>query len=537
VVQVKGASSLMLAYTSSYDDEMRSLSNISSLANNINLSGTGDEQWTTHDSTSYQTAALISAVGQEVTFTLSGNIEGDGGVLHSGKGTLVLNGDSSYKGGTVITRGVVEVQSATGLGATAEGQSAVVLNAAADLHLTVEDPASTEKQLVTRLASVGDDIQGDVRVTGNKNATERVLHMADNGYNAASTTLDEKGTFLLCGTPIGGAGIHSHSAELTGSGTVVVSDATGSGTTATFDTMVDYTGDFRVEGDKAAIQVKTGSFIDGSIDVSGQHASVNIGGKVTIATGESLNLRSTGVVPALAEGGAPSHGTGAALISDDSVSVAAGAILSVSQSKTDYAYNLDDLKEAVSLTPDDVVLSSAAQVVGEYHPVGEGVGSLVYREQFNPDIAINQQAVGAVKAAGGLTLAGGSTYEANQSHISLLGGSLTMDTMRNNQITLKTTLDIPIGAQVVLFSDVGSMTFGYGNDEAVTATAGSGVYYTRADRYVTGNDYVNAQTLLVYDSEAGVVYLQLIPGLVPEPATATLSLMALTALLARRRRR
>jgi hypothetical protein len=209
----------------------------------------------------------------------------------------------------------------------------------------------------------------------------------------------------------------------------------------------------------------------------------------------------------------------------------------VSQSKTDYAYNLNDLKEAVSLTPEDVTLSRAAQVVGEYHPVGEDVGSLVYREQFNPDIAINQQAVGAVKAAGGLTLAGGSTYEANQSHISLLGGSLTLDTMRNNQITLKTTLDIPVGAQVVLFSDVGSMTFGYGNDEAVTATAGSGVYYTRADRYVTGNDYVNAQTLLVYDSETGVVYLQLIPGLVPEPATATLSLMALTALLARRRRR
>ncbi|MBR5329950.1 MAG: autotransporter-associated beta strand repeat-containing protein [Akkermansia sp.] len=534
VVQVKAASSLMLAYTGSYDDEISSLPETSSLANNINLSGTGDAQWTTHDSTSCQTAALISAVGQEVTFTLSGNIEGDGGVLHSGKGTLVLNGDSKYKGGTVITRGVVEVQSAEGLGATAEGQSAVVLNAAADLHLTVEDSASTEKQLVTKLASVGDDIQGDVRVTGNKNATERVLHMADNGYNAASTTLDEKGTFLLCGTPIDGAGIHSHSAELTGSGTVVVSDATGSGTTATFDSMVDYTGDFRVEGDKAAIQVKTGSFIDGSINVAGQQASVNIGGNVSIAAGESLHLRSTGVVPALAEGGAPSHGTGAALISDGAVSVAAGAVLSVSQSKTDYAYNLNDLKEVTSLTPEDVTLSNAAQVVSEFTPVGSGVPD--YREQFNTNVAINQQAAGAVKAAGGLTMTGGASYEANQAHISLMGGSLTFDTLQNNQITYKTTLDVPVGAQVVLFSDVRSVTFGYG-DERIVASADSGVYYTRADRYLTGSEYINSDTVLVYDSEAGVVYLQLIPALVPEPATTTLSLLALTSMLARRRRR
>ncbi len=539
---VNDGASLMLSYTLGYGDAETVLDN------DIKLSGSGDEQWLAHTATEDgphaltdgRTAALISAVGQSATVVLNGDIKDagetvSGGVLHSGDGTLVLRGDSSYTGGTHITRGVVEVQSAFGLGATASGKSEVVLEATADLRVTVE-PGCKDARLVTTLAAAADDIQGDVTIEGTE-MTERVLHMEGNGYKAASTSLGANGTFLLSGN--GEAGISSQSKVLSGTGTVVVSDATGKGTVASFDSMVDYTGDFRVEGDNASIHVATGSFIDGSIDVSGQHASVNIGGKVTIAAGESLNLRSTGVVPELAdaEGNTPSYGTGAVLISDDSVSVAAGAILSVSQSKTDYAYNLNDLKEAVSLTPDDVVLSSAAQVVGEYHPVGEDVGSLVYREQFNPDIAINQQAVGAVKAAGGLTLAGGSTYEANQSHISLLGGSLTLDTMRNNQITLKTTLDIPVGAQVVLFSDVGSMTFGYGNDEAVTATAGSGVYYTRADRYVTGNDYVNAQTLLVYDSEAGVVYLQLIPGLVPEPATATLSLLALTALLARRRRR
>ncbi len=534
---VNDGASLMLAYTRGYGDAETELDN------DIKLSGSGDEQWLNHTAsedgphalTDGRTAALISAVGQSATVVLNGDISDagetvSGGVLHSGDGTLVLRGDSSYTGGTHITRGVVEVQSESGLGDTATGKSEVVLEAAADLRVTVKTDCGDDR-LVTTLASVADDIQGDVIISGTE-ITERVLHMEGNGYKAASTSLGANGTFLLSGT--GEAGISSQSRVLSGTGAVVVSDASGKGTVASFDSMVDYTGDFRVEGDKAAIQVKTGSFIDGSINVAGQQASVNIGGNVSIAAGESLHLRSTGVVPALAEGVAPSHGTGAALISDGAVSVSAGAVLSVSRIETDYAYNINELEKAVSLTPEDVTLSNAAQIVGEYTAVGSGVPD--YREQFDTNIAINQQAAGAVKAAGGLTLAGGSTYETNQSHISLLGGSLTLDTMRNNQITLKTTLDVPVGAQVVLFSDVGSVTFGYGNDEAVTAKSGSGVYYTRADRYVTGNDYVNSDTVLVYDSEAGVVYLQLIPGLVPEPATTTLSVLALTALLARRRR-
>ena len=539
-VEVTYGSSLMLAYTRGYGDETTELDN------NITLSGSGDTQWLSnevtvdgpHALTDGKSAALISAVGLATTVVLNGDIKDadetvSGGVLHSGDGTLVLRGDdSSYTGGTHITRGVVEVQSAKGLGATASGQSEVVLEAAADLRVTVK-PDCEDARLVTTLAAAADDIQGDVTIEGTE-MTERVLHMEGNGYKAASTTLKDNGTFLLSGN--GEAGISSQSKVLAGTGAVVVSDASGKGTVASFDSMVDYTGDFRVEGDNASIQVATGSFIDGSIDVAGQHASVNIVGKVTIAAGESLNLRSTGVVPELAdaEGDTPSYGTGAVLISEDSVSVTSGALLSVNLSATEYAYNINHLKEVTSLTPEDVTLSNAAQVVSEYTAVGQGVPE--YQKQFDSNVAINQQAAGAIKAASGLTLTGGASYEADQSHISLMGGSLTFDTLQNNQITYKTTLDVPVGAQVVLFSDVSSVTFGYG-DEKVTAPTGSGVYYTRADRYLTGSEYINSDTVLVYDSEAGVVYLELIPALVPEPATSALSLLALTALLGRRRRR
>ena len=540
-VQVDEGASLMLAYSGGYgaDETIK-------LTNNITLSGIGDAQWTIlptgdesqsssgagHSTTDGLRAALISAVGRSVTFTLSGKIEGEGGVLHSGDGTLVLSGNSSYTGGTVITRGVVEVQSATGLGATAEGKGAVKLGKDADLRMTVKSGLGGGR-LVTTLASVGDDILGDVYIAGTK-SVERVLHMEGNGYNAASTSLGEKGTFLLCGMPTGEKGVSSHSDLLTGSGTVVVSDATGSGTTATFDTLVGYTGDFRVEGDKASIKVEAGTYTEGSINVAGQQASLEIGGNVSIAAGESLRLRSTGVVPT--QNDTPGMGTGAVLVSHGEVSVAADAVLSVRRDETAYAYNLSGLEKAASVTVQDVVLPSTGELsADDYHKLGNGVPD--YTGRFDTTLAVNQQAVAGVNAEGGLTLAGGCTYETYQGHISLMGGSLKLDTLENNHLTFRTALDYlwlneDDDAQLVLFSDVGSVTFVY--DNVTATTADPGVYYTRADRYLTGYDYLDSQTMLVYDSNVGVVYLQI---KTPEPTTTTLGLVALAALAARRRRK
>ena len=86
-------------------------------------------------------------------------------------------------------------------------------------------------------------------------------------------------------------------------------------------------------------------------------------------------------------------------------------------------------------------------------------------------------------------------------------------------------------AQLVLFSGVNSVYFGY---DDVMARKDSGIYYTMASRYLTGSDYINNDTMLVYDSYADVVYLQQV---IPEPATTTLSLLALAGLAARRRRK
>lgn len=520
-VNVQDGATLMFTHNGGYGNEP------TSAANDITISGSGDTRWQGHAATDGDTAALISAVGPAVTFTLSGDIDGNGNIRHSGEGVLVLNGDSSYKGGTYASRGTIEVQSATGLGATADGSGSVTIESDADMKVTVED-GYTEDSMVTTLAADVNDIQGDVLIAGTAE-TERILHMEGNGYHAASTTLNEGGTLLLNGDTIGGAPVSAHSGMLTGSGTVVVSDAAATGASATFNSMVEYTGDLHVEGDKASIEVQNGSFYGGSIHVAGQQASVSIGGNVSIVDGESLHLSSTGSAHAQVNEG---NNTAAGIYTAGTVSVASGAELSVSNKETEYLYNLKDLQEAVSIHVNEIDIPTGAQPV--FHAIDDN--SIMYNLTYDSKIALNRQASGAIQASGGLILDGGSTYTTVKAHISLMGGRLTLDAMENNLLILNTTPDsdidrITLDTQLVLFSDVGSVSFVIDN---VLAEADTGVYFTRADRYFTGCDYIDEHTLLVYDADARVVYLH---HAVPEPTTSTLSLLALAALAARRRRR
>ncbi len=523
---VQDGATLMFTHNSGYGNETKN-SEPTEAANDIVIIGSGDARWLGQAATDGDTAALISAVGPAVKFTLSGDISGSGNVRHSGEGVLVLSGDSSYEGGTYVSRGTLEVQSATGLGDTARGKGSVTIERDADLRVTVEE-GYTVARMETTLAADVNDIQGDVTVSGTA-AVERVLHMDGNGYNALSTTLNENGTLLLNGAAIDGKAVTAGSELLTGSGKVVVSDATASGASMEFDSLIDYTGDFRVEGDKASIKANAGTFIDGSIHVAGKQASVSIGSDVFIADGESLQLRSTGDA---------SKGTSAAIISGGTVSVEAGARLSVQNKEKTYDYDFSNLQNSLSYDLSEAALtkiqSDALPEISEYHQVGSGVGT--YTGQFDASTAANLRAAGAVQAKGGLTLAGGSTYDTFKAHTSLMGGSLTLDTMENSLLTFSTKPDINFDAstgtaQLVLFSGVRNVYFGY---DGVTAKDDTGVYFTRADRYLTGTDFIDDRTLLVYDSHADVVYLQLV---IPEPTTATLSLLALAGLAARRRRR
>ena len=139
----------------------------------------------------------------------------------------------------------------------------------------------------------------------------------------------------------------------------------------------------------------------------------------------------------------------------------------------------------------------------------------------------------AVVIDANLTLNGGSTLLLDNAHICMTDSSvLTFNASDDKKINLVLTLgavyesDVPI----VLFSEVNSISFIYNDCEL---TAGEGV---NVGDFFTG-EWINEETTFTYDAETGTIFAMNVNSLsVPEPTTATLSLLALAALAVRRRR-
>ncbi|MBR2125552.1 MAG: PEP-CTERM sorting domain-containing protein, partial [Akkermansia sp.] len=133
-----------------------------------------------------------------------------------------------------------------------------------------------------------------------------------------------------------------------------------------------------------------------------------------------------------------------------------------------------------------------------------------------------------------LTFAAGSTLVTDGTGINMTeGSSLTfMATSEGEKVNLVFTLgtEYTEDSLVRLFSNVDIVKFLMDGEEVDTSLT------QRASDFFTG-DYINENTTLTYDRTTKEVYLQGISKVVPEPTTATLSLLALAALAARRRRR
>ena len=151
---------------------------------------------------------------------------------------------------------------------------------------------------------------------------------------------------------------------------------------------------------------------------------------------------------------------------------------------------------------------------------------------LDKDGILNEDAAAEVVGAG-ITLNAGSTLKLENCHIRLEGDNSCLTLNITPESTEKINLvllpdDILTEDSVVqLFSGADKVNFVYDG----TIISGNGHYECDANHYFTGS-MVGAGTKLVYDN--GNVYMK---GLVPEPTTATLSLLALAALATRRRRR
>lgn len=154
---------------------------------------------------------------------------------------------------------------------------------------------------------------------------------------------------------------------------------------------------------------------------------------------------------------------------------------------------------------------------------------------FDISRVVNTGSVSALE--GDLTLENGSRLFFEDAYLELTG-DLIFDIAAGDE---KIELDIApgiltdTGSQVVLFDVGGVVTFTF---DGLTASAEDGlVYRMHAMDYFFGSR-LSDTTELVYDSANHVVYLEnAVSAAVPETSTATLSLLALAALSARRRRK
>ncbi len=430
-----------------------------------------------------------------------------------------------------------------------------------------------------------------LNMTGNGYYAERT-ELESNGYLVFSGTAASNwdGLFNTAGNApastedMAGAGI------LAGSGTVAVSNAAAhyttdaadadyvEGTTVYFQVTgslhsgdTGFTGDLVVEGDNSTLHIQGGQLSGGNYDVSGNNARLDaMRSAITVGSGQHIHLTSQGDADAAANS--------TAVLAASSVVVEAGGSLFASCDTTVYLYNAAQLAESTQLKL-SAALRSYSSTQENHYSADMTDPDYMYAWHYDHRVAANIQTSAVLETEGGLTLRGGSRYEFNGTNLSLGNTALQIDTSTGKIVlegydnygrdfasyltTLITVSESDDGDhawntatnQWVLFTDVASYeVLGVTGETLIAGTnlADDGidgtlnqVYSTYASNVITGYDDKGAElvipdyVVLVYDAGAQVVYLDRIPNYynVPEPTTTTLSLLALSALAARRRRR
>lgn len=216
------------------------------------------------------------------------------------------------------------------------------------------------------------------------------------------------------------------------------------------------------------------------------NATVKIKNATLSTGGYSVNVNNTGTLAL--------EGTdGSSKLTATNVNIEKGGTLS--------AVNVENINEFITLT--------AAEAVSIY----------------------NEKLCGTI--SGNLNLAAGATYKASGAHLSVKSGTLTLTATSDSKINLVLALGTQYNddSKVMLFTDVNMVKFVL--DNLSTSKSGSAITLNAAD-YFCG-DWINEKTALIYDGSS--VYVTGVNRVIPEPATATLSLLALAALATRRRRR
>ena len=299
------------------------------------------------------------------------------------------------------------------------------------------------------------------------------LEMKGNGYAASASTVS--GTLAFTGS----AAATGNAGALSGKGSVKVTGSQVSFKSTTF------TGNIEVQGKGASLNLKSGKY-------TGAGQILLKGGTLSFGATYNLTLNNGGSLEMLAAMDTPAE------LALNNLNIQSGAALKA-------------LAEPQVESP---------LGMGEVEAAGESI--------------ING-AVGGVLNCNRVTLNMGASLVMDNAHFDMDGGALTLAVTKAATEKIKVVLSFDSEyteeSHFLLFSNLGTVNFIY---DGITATADDSYIYTlNANDYFTGYGLTEESTL-VYDTELNVLYLT---HIVPEPATATLSLLALAAMAARRRRK
>ena len=291
---------------------------------------------------------------------------------------------------------------------------------------------------------------------------------------AAGSTLEMKGSgYAATASTVDGTLAFTGTSATTGT-------LSGSGTVqatdsqVTVETLSGFTGNLKVTGKGAGLSIDSGSYTAaGTLSVAGGTLTFGAKGNITLNAGGQLLLQSW----------------------DDAVAGVSANNITVKQGATLSASALGDMPEISS-------------------------------HELSVDLNCSR-----------LTLNAGATLEVDGACFDLNNGVLTLAvavaSTEKIELVLAGDAMYKVDDRVVLFKNVGQGIFAY---DGINASVGTELRYKLlAADYFTG-DGITTTTKLVYDSSTGQVYLEGV-NCIPEPATATLSLLALCALATRRRRR
>jgi len=455
----------------------------------------------TVDTTTGSDADLVVDSGK--TFAVNGTVQGNGGLVASGTGTLVLGGNNTYTGGTLVNGGTVQIGNDAALGAA----SGAITLAGGTLH-TTGDVASAR----------------NVTLSGGDFAIDQGATFATTGNVGGNGGLVKNGSGTL---EIDGTASHTGGTTIN-DGTLVLAGNNGytGGTTLNGGTL-QVASDANL-GNTSDALVFNGGTLHATGDVSGTRA-ITVNTDALIATDSTATFATSGTVSG--HGGVSKSGDGTLILSGNNtyeggttidggtLQIASDANLGASTSAL--TFNGGSLHTTGTIvTQRTLNLAGSATVVNDAGTSLTTAGSVVGNGGLVKDGAGTLSITGVASHTGGTTvnegtlvLSGNNTYTGGTV---INGGTLSIASDANlgdaaNAVTLNggnltVTSSITTARNIVVDNGGGSITTDAGATLSQTGSIsgngtltklGGGTLIVSGNNSFTGGTLVNGGTIRI----------------------------------------